>query len=299
MSTAFYDLHKSAVSRFKPAKDGKFTLNFKLRKRIKVAELESGAISDVTAIAQKWRARDLPPELYINHGMYFKDGIDHIIRELRNKPTSNRALYSLLSQDQISNSGDSPIPSFLLLQCGVVGPRLYATAYFRALEVTAFLKINLEEIRLTLIDICHGGALQVSDVELTIFAFRAYVQSNISTLAKPRLDLLPGDDIVDILRDRPIDMADLIREKARDVTVSSPHNLQEVRRIMETKGSQLAPSVHSRINRLLNVLGKCVSSSEKLATLRKSDSHGQETIRAIQTYVTQMEVLAKEFAQCH
>ena len=84
-------------------------------------------------------------ELHINHGSYIGDGLEHIIDELKNKPSSNRALFSLISQKDISKSGDNPIPSFMIFQTCIDDNILYCSVYFRALEVSTFLRINTEE----------------------------------------------------------------------------------------------------------------------------------------------------------
>jgi thymidylate synthase len=99
------------------------------------------------SLAKDYQNPVKPPSLYINHGEYItSDGIVHIINELKLKQTSNRALLSLINQEDIIGSGDNPIPSFMVLQFSLEGEELYVTTYFRALEVANFLNVNLEEI---------------------------------------------------------------------------------------------------------------------------------------------------------
>ena len=65
---------------------------------ISADNLKSNSLLDVTDDAKKWIAVECPDDLHINHGEYVKEGMDHIITELKSKPSSNRALYSLISQ---------------------------------------------------------------------------------------------------------------------------------------------------------------------------------------------------------
>ena len=72
-------------------------------------------------------------------------------------------------------SRDHPIPSFLLFQVTVEDNILYATTYFRALEIAKFLKINVQEIKLNLLKIIQECNLRhITKVRVTIHAFNAY-----------------------------------------------------------------------------------------------------------------------------
>ncbi|MEI7942270.1 MAG: metallophosphoesterase, partial [Candidatus Riflemargulisbacteria bacterium] len=52
--------------------------------------------SDIIPIAKDWQSQDVPENLYYNHGKYMQSesiwGMDYIIRELKNKSTSSRAI---------------------------------------------------------------------------------------------------------------------------------------------------------------------------------------------------------------
>jgi hypothetical protein len=99
--------------------------------------------------AQEWLASE-SQRFHLTHGAYFQGerGLDHVVHELKRRAGSRRALLSLVAMDHMLGSGDEPVPSFMILQFAVEAETLYATAYFRALEVTRFLPINLTEIAL-------------------------------------------------------------------------------------------------------------------------------------------------------
>ncbi|WP_241006683.1 hypothetical protein [Serratia liquefaciens] len=90
-----------------------YKINLILSYEISTASLIENVLSDVHQLAKQWSADECPQNLYFNHGQYKVGGVDNIISELKEKPSSNRALYSLINQETIMNSGDNPIPSFL------------------------------------------------------------------------------------------------------------------------------------------------------------------------------------------
>ncbi|NUF24406.1 hypothetical protein HUN23_16730, partial [Acinetobacter oleivorans] len=148
-----------------------FTRYFELPKS---SVCENGSKTEQKAKA--WLAFKKPADLLFNHGEFItQDGFEHIINEIKEKPDSNRALYSLLNYQKICDQGDHPIPSFLLFQVTIEDNILYATSYFRALEVANFLKINLQEIKLNLLEIVQKcNLVHISKVRITIHAFNAY-----------------------------------------------------------------------------------------------------------------------------
>jgi hypothetical protein len=105
--------------------------------------------------ARQWQELEPNEFLYFTHGQYanrdksltpHRDlSLDHIAKELGRKPTTRRALFSLLHTGDIVDTGDKPIPSLVLLQCSLVHNELIATTYFRALEARHFLQINIAE----------------------------------------------------------------------------------------------------------------------------------------------------------
>ncbi|MEC0313654.1 hypothetical protein P8797_11505 [Bacillus subtilis] len=128
-----------------------YKLNFNLPIKISATHLSEPHFPDVEDIARDYHQEEKPSRLYLSHGQYYKgpDGIKYIINELNNKSDGNRAVLSLINQADIVGSGDNPIPSFMVMQFSRENQKdLYVTTYFRALEVSKFLRINLEEFRL-------------------------------------------------------------------------------------------------------------------------------------------------------
>lgn len=115
-------------------------------------EVNSGIIKSHESIAKEWQDITKPDHLHINHGEFihkYGDAYEFISQELIKKRDSNRAVISMINMKNIIDSGDEPIPSFMLLQFGFSNDnftKLFVTAYFRALEVSRFLPINLAEI---------------------------------------------------------------------------------------------------------------------------------------------------------
>ena len=124
-----YDFHQEMVAQVKTAGE---SFNWHCDLDIPVTDINRVAMLDVSEEAAQWRQKNPAPDMYFSHGEYYEDGIQHIIDELTLKPTSNRALYSLLAQRDITGSGDGPIPSFLTFQCSIERGVLYCTASFRA-----------------------------------------------------------------------------------------------------------------------------------------------------------------------
>lgn len=160
-----------------------------------------------------------PDDLLFNHGEFItQEGFEHIINEIKQKPGSNRALYSLLSYNNICGQGDHPIPSFLLFQVTVEDNILYATTYFRALEIAKFLKINVQEIKLNLLKIIQECNLRhITKVRVTIHAFNAYKKEDQNI---PR--------IFEIDRMRPSQLSRLLYKESEHANLA--------RLIMEKKG---------------------------------------------------------------
>ena len=111
--------------------------------------------SDNIKIAEKWQCKEVPEDLYYNHGEYMNknscDSIEYIIKQLKNKSTSNRAVIPLINIEDVLKSGDDFLPSLNIIQFGFKEDKkeeLYITVYLRALEVNHFLKINISEIYL-------------------------------------------------------------------------------------------------------------------------------------------------------
>lgn len=166
-----------------------------------VDELESELINTFSKHAKIWQSSEVPEGLYFTHGFYIDNakmkGREFLIEELRRKPNSNRACLSLISMADLVNSGDDPIPSFMILQFSFAGSsyeHLHVTAYFRALEVCNFLPINLAEI-CDIIECLRGHFTHLKEFTLMIHAFRAYANETFRCLEKGKLEMATPVDI--------------------------------------------------------------------------------------------------------
>ncbi len=169
--------------------------NLILHGTLKFEEVDSGFIKTNEASADKWQEEKRPIELLFNHGEFIHkagNGHKYITDELKRKVDSNRAVISLMNMENIVGSGDDPIPSFLSLQFGFNdenNKELIVTAYFRALEVSTFLPINMAEIALLI----RKVKIQIPSIELirlTIHAFKAHCKEQFDCFIKCEIDTI-------------------------------------------------------------------------------------------------------------
>lgn len=273
---------------------GSASFNFIMAYEFSSELLTGDAIRDCTEQAELWRQDEVPKSLHINHGSRVKGGFEHVVKELRSKPTSNRALLSFLSQNEINGSGDNPIPSFMILQVSILNGVLYCTAYFRALEVSSFLRINVEEIRLRLRDI-YLDQSAFESVCLVIHAFRAYNRPDASTLKKPELDLLSGPKIMQLVTKAPTTFCKLLEEKALDATVFSSGSLQT---LLESVELATDGALHAYSPQLIALLTEAIKLTDELNGLRVKHSHHADIDRATITLKDSILRLAEIFSKC-
>ncbi|MET3855381.1 hypothetical protein [Rhizobium sp. OAE497] len=277
------------------AEDGDVSMNFTIQVKFSTDLLRAPQLQDVSDLAMSWQAVKPPEELHFSHGQFIgENGIDYIITELENKPDSNRALMSLISQQHLLESGDNPIPSFMILQFSRSGDTLYATTYFRALEVSKFLRINIEEIR----QVCERIRkieLDLKEVRLTIFAFRAYHNPSINTLQVPQLDRLGEARIVKKLEKAPWEFASLIKDKKKHSTVVTWHAFEALAKILEDKILSEDIPAHPNKARVISLLRKAIDQSQKLAEVRRKSSHHDDIQKLVAELATTLDKLVLEF----
>lgn len=248
--------------------------NLLLQGEYPISELDSDFIKTFAPLAAKWQLSDTPKELHFTHGQYINrgkmPGREFIATELRKKPDSNRACLSLISMNDIVGSNDDPIPSFLILQFSFVGgdfKKIQVSAYFRALEVSKFLPINLAEI----CDILKFLTNKFPNMEcfiLTVFAFRAYAKPSFRCLEKAELDMATPIQISIAVAER--DIPTLIKW-----VDSKIHSLNDS--IVCTQGLQ---NLHEAIGGcskkyppgLQNHLKNAIDNSEEIIKIRKASS---------------------------
>lgn len=278
-----YDFHQSLVTSLE-ASEGAFNWHCDLE--IPANDLDRIKIVSVYEEAAQWRQKEPAPDMYFSHGQYYQDGIQHIIDELKCKSTSNRAMYSLLAQKDISGSGDAPIPSFLTFQCSIErGVILYCTASFRALEVGTFLRVNLEEIRQNLVEI-YKAFPSIETVRLHIFAFHAYVRTVASAaLRRPAIDVTPQIQLMLLMQKGDVSTLDqLLGGLEQSTTVVSPKSLEELLEILLLPGANLHEKVQAKKSLLEPQLKQAIVACKELMISREGASRGVNTAAKIEAF---------------
>lgn len=242
---------------------------------IPAIDLDRVAIINASREAAQWRDPDPASDMYFSHGQYYGNGLEHIIGELKDKPSSNRALYSLLAQKDISGSGDRPIPSFLTFQCSIEDNILYCTASFRALEVSNFLPINLEEIRQNLVFI-YKALPAIKTVHLHIFAFHAYIRTAaVAALRRPEIDVTSEARLLLLMQKGNLNKLDeLLGGLRKSTTAISSASLKTILRILQMDDADLHIDIKSRRELLEPLLQQAIAACDYLAESRKSASRG-------------------------
>ncbi len=279
---ALYKFHQQEVLGLEPTKE---RFNWHCDFECKASDLRRLTMLDVQEEASQWREKTPPKDMYFTHGEYYQDGIQHIIDELKSKPTSNRALYSLMAQNNISKSADQPIPSFLTFQCSIEsGSTLYCTATFRALEVGRFFKINLEEIRQNLVEICEK-LTAVEIIRLHVFAFHAYVRPTASALRRPKIEMVPDAKLLLLMQDgKASELDQLLDDVQESATAQSPIKLQSLLDILEMSDAKLHSNFASKQRLLVSQLRRTIEACNALAKSRESASRGVNISSLIEVF---------------
>lgn len=290
------NLEEIATDASSTIKKDEWSYNHILAYEFAVHTVLNSQLADVTNDAKLWAQEKCPTELYINHGSFIGDGMDHIIKELKKKPSSNRALFSLISQKDISYSEDAPIPSFMIYQTCIDSNILYCTAYFRALEVSTFLRINIEELRLKLAKLCeniHG----FNKIRLVIFAFRGYNDPCINTLKKAKLDLMSAIEIYKTLEKTPYQLHPLIKEKAKNSTIIELKSITYLKESLENIEMDIQCLNKKYVMSLLN---DSLMYGQALKEIRTKESHHNILIDTTRdNFLESLNKLACEFEKCH
>lgn len=264
-----------------------YVLNFNLKLKFKIG-LTSNSLADVSDIAKKFQNESCPKDLHLNHGMYIhkngKDGIKNVIEQLKNNNSGNRALISLINQEDIVDSEDKPIPSFMILQFALENKnKLYITIYFRALEVSQFLRINVEEIR-QIIEKIQEHLSSIQNIYLNIISFRAFVRKDINTLLKPEIDLLDQKDILKLLLKKDKDGNDknlenlimLLEEKNNSSSVIEYKSFEYILDWLEDGAYFNMLHENLRKELIIIILKEIINLMKNLKELRKQYSHGEK-----------------------
>lgn len=257
-----------------------YLINFDLKVRFN-KNLINNKMSGVYQDAFDFQNPTCPETLHMNHGEYihkYGDGINNVINQLKEKHASNRAIISLINQEDIMESKDNPIPSFMILQFSIEeNTKLYVTTYFRALEVSKFLRINTEEIR-QIIEKIMAENIQLNEIFLNIFAFRAYIDSDINPLKKPKIDTYDNQGILQYLLNSQANLNELINllnGKNTSSTVIQYFSFQNILNWIED--SRYSPIIHSDLKKPLvcKYLKEIIHILTNLERLREQTSHNE------------------------
>ncbi|MDC4578946.1 hypothetical protein NQ820_04780 [Acinetobacter baumannii] len=232
-------------------------------------------------IAKEWMSFEKPENLIFNHGQYITEaGFNHIIEEINGKPNSNRALYSLLNYDEICNKGDHPIPSFLVFQVTIEGNILYATAFFRALEIEIFLPVNLQEIKLNLQKIFSKCNLNyVNTIKFALYAFNAYKKPSQKIPSILGIDQLDPIDLMGMVIDENAhaQLRFLISEKIGIETYVSTEWVETFIKILTKQFLKIPQSnIKDNIKPLSQKLESLLGLYNRLREFRAKNSHSEE-----------------------
>ena len=238
-------------------------------------ESESHFVMTHDGIASKWQDPRKPNELLINHGQYihkYGDGLLFLVRELKKKKDSNRACISLIGMEDIINSHDDPIPSFMILQFGFAGddPKTILTAaYFRALEVSCFLPINLAEIS-QVIRTLKIHFPEIERFQLILHAFRAYAKQNFYCLRKASIDSAEPILIAYAVKEKNFaKLKDWLDSKITiEESIICTDGLHHLRQAIDIQKTDYNHEILIHLDNVLNNM-------QRLRLTRQSTSHGK------------------------
>jgi len=273
--------------------DGDFEFNKCLAYEFDIKLVTESELADVSEDAKSWADDICPDSLHFNHGSYLRGGMMHLTDELNNKPSSNRALLSLISQKDVSDSGDKPIPSFMIFQTSIEDEVLYCTTYFRVLEISTFLRVNIEEIRQRLSSV-YSDCPRFKKIRLVIFSFRAYRNSSMTPLKKSEFDLLSFHQLSKKINTNPNEFGYLIREKSKDSTVVYLDKLVHLEEVLGDSECDL-----SNVKLLLKYLKDSIEHGHKLKEIRLIQSHHPSIEQIAKNLSSSLIKLAEEFEKCH
>ena len=287
---------------------GARTTNLILSGVFNITETDDTWINASKDKAKKWMAYPAPPNLEFSHGQYIhpfktkdgKSGVDFLVKELKEKSDTNRACWSLLTMKELlDHEQDRSIPSFMVLQAGISDDHktLILTAYYRALEVHNFLKINLAELCLIAEEINQRLGSCFDQLLLTIHAFSAYNDPEYSCLEKAEIDYINPKTVMLAVNKPKENLEKIIgwlTEKMRlKESRINPAGLKEIFEAMEmhnheekdVRNSLLYPK---DVIILLDKINKKIVTHNKLRLSTSQSSRTGESYKNIKELLTQV-----------
>ena len=206
--------------------------------------------------AREWQSNPPPANLFFSHGQYFRgeQGIQYVIKELKTKSSSRRALLSLGDMDALIESGDRSIPSFMISQFAIEGDTLYVTEYFRAIEVGSFLPINITEAALLVKRIIEA-VRQPKVVRLLILAFQAHLTPTFHCLEKATVDMVQGGEIGVVVAQKNTDkLIEWLEGKKVFESEIATQGLESIVAAVKACENEYSQSVKSNLEQCMGVL---------------------------------------------
>lgn len=196
-------------------------------------------------LAEMWEDTKVPTDLYFNHGQYFlvdgRHGIEEIAEQLKNRPTSNRAILTTCDMQTVKKSFDHQtqkiLPSLLSIQFSKdnTGNILYVHMHLRALEANRFLKINICEIYNLLEQLKRLG-IQFQYVNITISAFRVQKREKFNCFIRADIDTVEEAEIPTMVALGEIDEICRMLEEKRNATetIANSKGIQSLCKAMKS-----------------------------------------------------------------
>ena len=291
------DLWKNSISECKQ----KVLENVILNGEFDIKEINSDFINLHKEDASMWQDEKKPDELIINHGEYINKGnasnlgIEFIIQELKKKTYGNRACYSLINMEDIINSGDEAIPSFMVLQFSFSKEdkdKLIVSAYFRALEVKEFLPINLAEICLN-IERIKNNFPNIKTFELTMFIFRAQYIENFYCLRHSKLDILKPTTMVKYLIKDKKQIIEALKDKysvVESVIITRGiKNLIEAVNDVDEEDLPNKAKVYNQSTHILSIMDEIRTMRENTSIQEQIDKKNEDLKNELHTLIEIME----------
>lgn len=232
-------------------------------------------------LAQKWQAKEVPKELYFNHGSYFKSGeksgVDFVVEQLKNKPTSNRIVLSTYNMEQVRKSLDDIqyLPSLESIQFGKEQEKLIVHMHLRALEAKRFLKINICEIDYLLKQLKQKN-IEFTKVEIIISAFRVQKKEGFHCFLKTEIDSMEPTKLTTWVNFKRIpDLCRLLEEK-RDAkeSITKVHGIENIYKAMESSNEFLVecgePPIYEQ--EIIELLKEALKNYQQLDQIHKACS---------------------------
>jgi hypothetical protein len=260
--------------------------HFHIEFKLSVSDLVGNThdLYDVQRQAKDWSNDSPSHSLYFNHGQYINESFPALVEELKEKSSTNRAVLSLAGEGANIPLDDNPFPSFLLMQFNIddATQSLYVTAYFRAIELNNFLRINLAELKIYAERII-SSLPRIETVQFAIFSAHAYFAENFSCLYKPELYTLRPLKLFDLMGSNIGDFTKLLEEVKNSRTVIELDQFENMKDYIDK-----ARPEDVFIQRVSSELLEC---ARKLAECRKKNSHGVKVEKLHQLFSSNIDKL--------